>query len=267
MALSYKGHLAWMRGDAHEVVALSRAALRDGRVFVAQRAYNLHQQARGRAMAGDVAEVDRTLGRAADTAETAVARQAEAPEGMYWYGAGFFTLQRGLTWHTVRDNRYATRAAGELTSGLGELPDGERDSEWAAIFTVAAAESYPTPVTPSGPPARRGGLRPCAERPVPHGSRRRCAASTLTAGDLADGAGRARAGGRGAHTGPRPIARTRRCRWSRGGSMTRRLRYSAFRRISAHATGHGASQRQARPEQSIQMSGSGRTGLATRRNA
>ena len=256
-----------MRGDAHEVVALSRAAGRDGRVFVTQHAFIAYQQARGWAMAGDVAEVDRMLGRAADTAETAVARQAEAPEGMYWYGAGFFTLQRGLTWHTVRDNRYATRAAGELTSGLGELPDGERDSEWAAIFTVAAAESYPTPVTPSGPPARRGGLRPCAERPVPHGSRRRCAASTLTAGDLADGAGRARAGGRGAHTGPRPIARTRRCRWSRGGSMTRRLRYSAFRRISAHATGHGASQRQARPEQSIQMSGSGRTGLATRRNA
>jgi len=142
LALSYKGHLAWMRGDAHEVVALSRAALRDGRVFVAQRAYNLHQQARGWAMVGDVAEVDRTLGLAAETAETAVARQAEAPDGMYWYGAGFFTLQRGLTWHTVRDRRYATRAAGELTSGLGQLPDGERDSEWAAIFTVAAAESY-----------------------------------------------------------------------------------------------------------------------------
>ncbi|MGH3978240.1 MAG: helix-turn-helix domain-containing protein [Pseudonocardiaceae bacterium] len=150
LALSYKGHLAWMRGDAHEVVALSGAAGRDGRVFVAQHAYNVHQQARGWAMAGDAAEMDRALGQAADLTDTAIARQAEAPDGMYWYGAGFFTLQRGLTWHTVRDSRYAARAAGELTSGLGQLPDGERDSEWAAIFTVAAAESY----TDAGDPER-----------------------------------------------------------------------------------------------------------------
>lgn len=142
LALSYKGHLAWMHGDARGVIALSGAARRDQRVFVTQHAFNAYQQARGLAMAGDVAEMDRALGRAAELAETAVARQAEAPGGMYWYGAGFFTLQRGLTWHTLRDSRYAGRAAGELTSGLGQLPDAERDSEWVAIFTVAAAEAY-----------------------------------------------------------------------------------------------------------------------------
>jgi len=51
-------------------------------------------------------------------------------------------MQRGLTWHTLHDSRYAARAAAELTRGLGQLPDGERDSEWATGFTVAAAESY-----------------------------------------------------------------------------------------------------------------------------
>jgi transcriptional regulator with XRE-family HTH domain len=142
LALSYKGHLAWMRGDAHEVVALSRAAGRDGRVFVTQHAFIAYQQARGWAMAGDVTEMDRALGRAVDLADTATAQQAAAREDIYWHGAGFFTMQRGLTWHTLRDSRYAPRAAGELTRGLGQLPDSERDSEWAAIFTVAAAESY-----------------------------------------------------------------------------------------------------------------------------
>jgi hypothetical protein len=51
-------------------------------------------------MAGEPAEVDRTLGRADKLAERTIARQADAPPNMYWYGSGFFTLQRGLTWHT-----------------------------------------------------------------------------------------------------------------------------------------------------------------------
>lgn len=142
LALTYKGTLAWIRGDAHEVIALSRAAGRDGRVFVTQHAFAAYQHARGWAMAGDATEMDRALRRAADLADTVIARQAEAPDGMYWHGAGFFTMQRGLTWHTLRDSQYAARAAGELTSGLDQLPDAERDSEWAAGFTVAAAESY-----------------------------------------------------------------------------------------------------------------------------
>lgn len=142
LAFSFKGTLAWIRGDAHEVIALSRAAGRDERVFVTQHAFNAYQQARGWAMIGDVAEMDRMLGRAIDLADAALAQQADAPGNMYWYGAGFFTMQRGLTWHMLRDSRYATRAAAELTSGVGQLPATERDSEWAADFTIAAAEAY-----------------------------------------------------------------------------------------------------------------------------
>jgi hypothetical protein len=63
---------------------------------------------------------------------------------MYWYGSGFYTLQRGLTWHTLGDARFAERAATELINGLRELPEAERHSEWAAIFTVAAAEALTT---------------------------------------------------------------------------------------------------------------------------
>ncbi|MGH3871076.1 MAG: helix-turn-helix domain-containing protein [Pseudonocardiaceae bacterium] len=144
LALSFKGHLAWMVDDPQGVISLSRAASRDQRVFVAQHAYNAYQEARGWAMAGEPAEVDRILWRADKLAERTLARQADAPPNMYWYGPGFFTLQRGLTWHTLGDPRFARRAARELTNGLRELPDAERHSEWATIFTVAAAEALTT---------------------------------------------------------------------------------------------------------------------------
>ncbi|MGH3515350.1 MAG: hypothetical protein ACRDQV_00340 [Pseudonocardiaceae bacterium] len=144
LALSFKGHLAWMRHDPQGVIALSRAALRDDRIFIAQHAYNAHQEARGWAMAGEPTQVDRILGHADELAERAVARQDDAPPNMYWYGSGFFALQRGLTWHTLKDARFADRAVMELTNGLRELPEAERHSEWAAIFTVAAAEALTT---------------------------------------------------------------------------------------------------------------------------
>jgi tetratricopeptide (TPR) repeat protein len=144
LALSFKGHLAWMVGNPHGVIALSGAARRDTRVFIAQHAFNAHQQARGWAMAGERGEVDRALAHADTLAERALTRQADAPSNLYWYSSGFFTLQRGLTWHTLGDTRVAARAATELINGRHELPAAERDSEWAAIFTVAAAEALTT---------------------------------------------------------------------------------------------------------------------------
>jgi hypothetical protein len=144
LALSFKGHLAWMVGNPHGVIALSGAARRDTRVFLAQHAFNAHQEARGWAMAGERGEVDRALAHADTLAERAISRQADTPPNLYWYSPGFFTLQRGLTWHTLADTRIAARAATELTNGLHELPAAERDSEWAAIFTVAAAEALTT---------------------------------------------------------------------------------------------------------------------------
>ncbi|MGH3720994.1 MAG: helix-turn-helix domain-containing protein [Pseudonocardiaceae bacterium] len=144
LALSFKGHLAWTLGDPPGVITCSRAARRDQRVFIAQHAYNTYQEARGWAMAGEPTQVHRTLNHADELAERAVARQGDAPPHMYWYGSGFFTLQRGLTWHTLRDTHVAERAATELTNGLDQLPDTERHSEWAAIFAVAAAEALTT---------------------------------------------------------------------------------------------------------------------------
>ncbi len=83
LALSYKGHLAWMLDDPRGTIALSRGARRDLRVFVGQQAYNAHQEARGWAMTSDPAAVDRTLGQAdklavAGQAERAVAQARQA---------------------------------------------------------------------------------------------------------------------------------------------------------------------------------------------
>ena len=133
-----------MVGNPHGVIALSGAARRDPRVFTAQHAFNAHQEARGWAMTGERGEVDRALAHADTLAERAFTRQANTPPNLYWYSPGFFILQRGLTWHTLGDARIAARAATELINGRHELPAPERDSEWAAIFTVAAAEALTT---------------------------------------------------------------------------------------------------------------------------
>jgi hypothetical protein len=95
LALSYKGHLAWMLDDPRGVIALSRAARRDTRVFVAQQAYNAYQEARGWAMAGEPAEVDRTLGHAEELAERAVARQADAHPTCTGMARGFTPCNGG----------------------------------------------------------------------------------------------------------------------------------------------------------------------------
>jgi len=146
LALTYKGTLAWIRGDAHEVIALSGAAGRDGRVFVTQHVFTAYQHARGWAMAGDATEMDRALGRAVDLADTATARQAEAPDGMYWHGAGFFSMQRGLTWHTLHDSRYAARAAAEAQRAVA-VCRATRSTQLAASLRKVHAqlrEIWPT---------------------------------------------------------------------------------------------------------------------------
>jgi len=143
-ALCTKSHLAWMLDDPPGVIALSRAASRDQRVFLAQHAENAYYEARGWAMVGEPAEVHRALRRADEFAERAVARQADAPPYLYWCGSGYFTLERGSAWHALADPRFAQQAATELINGLREMPEVERASEWAAIYHVRAAEAFTT---------------------------------------------------------------------------------------------------------------------------
>ncbi|MBV9141140.1 MAG: helix-turn-helix transcriptional regulator [Pseudonocardiales bacterium] len=144
LALFHKAHLAWVLDDPHGVIALSLAASRDQRVSIVQHAENAYYDARGWAMVGERAEMDRALRRADEFAERAVARQADTPSNLYWCHSGYFTLERASAWHALKDPRVAQRAATDLTTGLRDLPEVERDSEWAAIYHVRAAEAFTT---------------------------------------------------------------------------------------------------------------------------
>lgn len=142
MALSFKGTTALDDGDAASAVTLSRAAVRDERVFVAQHAYNAFQEARGHGLGGDATAVEEATARGEHLAERAVDEQDNAPDGQYWYGAGFFTVQRGLAWHALRGSDHARRAAETLEEGIADLPADERESEWATGFSLSAAEAH-----------------------------------------------------------------------------------------------------------------------------
>jgi len=135
-AMSFKGHIAWVAGRPGAVIGLSAAARRDRRVFIAQRAYDAGQEARGHAMTGDSPTTDRLLAEAADLAERAADHTDDTPPWQYYYSPTFFTLQRGLTYRhlAARHPQRNKLAVDLLTAGLAGLPDDLRGAEWAADF-------------------------------------------------------------------------------------------------------------------------------------
>jgi transcriptional regulator with XRE-family HTH domain len=134
--MSFKGHIAWVAGRPGAVIGLSAAARRDRRVFIAQRAYDAGQEARGHAMTGDSPTTDRLLDEAADLAERAADHTDDTPPWQYYYSPAFFTLQRGLAYrHLAAHHPQRNKLAVDLlTAGLAGLPDGLRGAEWAADF-------------------------------------------------------------------------------------------------------------------------------------
>lgn len=131
-ALSYKGHLAWMREQTGPLIGLSQAAQRNPDVHVTQRAFDAMQEARGHAMAGDARMADQRLEAALFLS---VERFDEAPPWSYYYSAPFWTLQQGLIYSYLEHR--ANAAAELLTSGLAELPAEHRDAEWTGDYRRA----------------------------------------------------------------------------------------------------------------------------------
>ena len=73
-------------------------------------------------------------------------RGTQAPDGIYWHGAGFFSMQRGLTWHTLHDSRYAARAAAEAQRAVA-VCRATRSTQLAASLRKVHAqlrEIWPT---------------------------------------------------------------------------------------------------------------------------
>jgi tetratricopeptide (TPR) repeat protein len=142
-ALSFKGHLAFQLGDLAAVIGLSQAAVRDQRVWVGQRAYDAHQEARAHAVAGDVADAVAKLGEAADLSAAVEDDEGGAPPWQYYYTPPFYALERGLVHRYLgrHDPAHNERAIASFTVGLDGLGES-RGSEWAAESACQLAVAY-----------------------------------------------------------------------------------------------------------------------------
>lgn len=139
--LSFKGHLAFLLGRMGPAVGLSRAAGRDSSVWIGQRAYDAHQEARALAVMGDPGAEHR-LAEAAEMAALAEEHRDGTPPWIYYYTAPFYRLERGWVYRLLgRGNeRLNTEAIAHLSTGLAELGDGAR-SAWAAEYIYHLAFS------------------------------------------------------------------------------------------------------------------------------
>ncbi len=144
-ALSFKGHLAWMVGQPGPLIGLSQAAQRDRRVFVGQRAFDAHQEARGHAMAGDADQTDRRLDEGVELSALAAAQsEEERPPWMYYYSPSFFTLLRGVAHRYLGrcDPARNEQAIDALTAGLAAMPAESRRAEWVVDYLVELVGAY-----------------------------------------------------------------------------------------------------------------------------
>ncbi|ABD12059.1 hypothetical protein Francci3_2698 [Frankia casuarinae] len=141
--ISFKGHLAFHLGQLDAAVGLSRAASRDERVWVGQRAYDAHQEARAHALAGRRRPAVEALARGADLAAAAAADGEAAPAWIYYYTPEFYALERGWVCRYLgRDDPASNEEAiACLTRGLAGLGDA-RTSGWAAEFLCHLAAAY-----------------------------------------------------------------------------------------------------------------------------
>lgn len=139
--MSWKGYLAEQAGQVGPMIGLSQAAQR-GRTPVG-RAYDLYQEARGHALAGDSDKVDRLLEKAGSLANEIRPEHAR-PWEYYYLAPGFFSMEHGLTYRILgrSDPRRSSDAIRFLTAGLRDLPDDVRSSDWAGDFVCQLAFAY-----------------------------------------------------------------------------------------------------------------------------
>ncbi|MEV5508006.1 helix-turn-helix domain-containing protein [Streptomyces orinoci] len=127
--LSMKAHLAWSGGRGTRCIRLAEAA-RWSAPGVSRGVQGMAAQmaARGYALNGDGNGARRLLDEARELIAAAAGRPEDEPPWMYFYGETWFTLQRGMAELHLGDWQ---RAIGNLTTGLGELPDDfRRDKTW-----------------------------------------------------------------------------------------------------------------------------------------
>lgn len=141
--LSFKGHIAWMNGEIGPTIGLSQAAQRDTDVFVSQRAYDAHQEARGHAMAGDMQAAERKLDDARRLAQLTMEHPNQKAPWSYYYSPALYTAECGLV-HlhlSFHDRTHAGQAVASLTEGIAGFVDA-KDSDWAAEWRYHLALAH-----------------------------------------------------------------------------------------------------------------------------
>lgn len=141
-AWNMKGHTAWMRGEIGPMIGLSQVAARDRRASAGVRALAAQQQARGHAIAGDADAMDRQLDLAHGLTLEAAAHPDREPPWIYFFDTRMLTLQRARAYLYLHDRTEA--AVGLLETGLAEMAEEVRRSEWLAHYLADLARAYRT---------------------------------------------------------------------------------------------------------------------------
>jgi transcriptional regulator with XRE-family HTH domain len=113
--LRFRAYMAWLAGQPGPLIGLARAAQRDRRAAVSQRAFSASLEARGHAMTGDGRAAERKLGEAAELGTRLGTRLAEP--WSYWYSPGWLECQRGIALgYLAHIERYRAQAIEALAS-------------------------------------------------------------------------------------------------------------------------------------------------------
>jgi tetratricopeptide (TPR) repeat protein len=126
--LSMRSQRAWGIGNAPLAVGLAEGALAIPGVHPAVRSQAAQQLARGLAMLGDHARVDRLLDEAEELAHDAVARSDDVPPWLYFHDPARTRVQRAIAYTEAGRGR---DAATILTDAIGRTRQEEvRDRGW-----------------------------------------------------------------------------------------------------------------------------------------
>lgn len=138
--LRLRGYMAWLAGEPGPMIGLARAAQRDRRLAVSQRALAACVEARGHALTGDAHAAERKLGEIEELAARLAADPSQQRPWSYWATPQWFACDRGMTLgYLAHIPRYRDQALAALTAGYEALDPDLRQSEWAADYLVHRA--------------------------------------------------------------------------------------------------------------------------------
>jgi transcriptional regulator with XRE-family HTH domain len=162
--LMERAEMAAYAGQAGTAVGLGQAAQRDKRAAAGIRALAAAEEARGHALMGDCAAVDRKLGEAQELATALTDRQQNRPPWLYWMTPGYLQRQEGITCAFLAgEPRWHARAVTLLdTADTTGAWDSAGSLTWLAFAHTRADDvdqACATAVQAAGPVRQAGSVR------------------------------------------------------------------------------------------------------------